>query len=1225
MEEIITSPPLSSSKFSGVKLFIQGITSNLLELASRLLNKLKSKKILIAKITLGLLVAALVLGIGLFVWSRDITAKLAVRRYFSVELPADADYKNLTLEQYKDLLAQISAKHPEQGVEDGLFIQDVVITQNGKPIPYGQTPPKGDINIDPTKLGDSDSDSYDDPEEPDGPTDSTDPTGPVGGVDELFPCDETDDGKDLYTQGTITDMFDNTFTDNCTGPYTLNEYWCQEGMSYDLGWFDCPNGCSDGACVYEGEDKPDPLEEDTKCSDTDKGKNYYEKGTLTTLRGISQTDVCIDKTTLTEFWCAEGTSYTAQQYDCPQGCDDGACVGSESEPDDSEDIAANENEPYVNEPFYIEYTSHESGSDQSELAEVEAKLQEIKELVHKYFPVLVELYGAPHNETGQTLTIVYSKEFSPFFSYLPQQNAINISNSNPATVVLGLLSAFHGEYFRNIPETWSYGMRYAVASIALNKFPENDNPFRSTLITNIRQDYEKFNTSEFPIWSTNINYKRDLFSSMEGAAYRTYLAMEAFMKVFWHCDNDIFAKLNTQLYNIPTDSKLWEDEKKLFETITAGTSVTVEGESLNTWYSHQHILHQTRTNPILLLQMLKLGQFYVLPRNNKVQVYVFRTDMDDEGFTFVPRVNVKTKVTAYDHTNTLVRRRDEHTSSSGVINFSLDDLSINTLGRYRIEAVTWSNVYESVNHQGYYEETSPPYWHGVVTNFGNGTVKAGGSTSVIEEVAIQNGVFEFSTSFIGASKFEVFDLEGNKLAEKSATSNMLNYFVVIESPTAPNTPTESEEGEAPTVTCGENWIEYESTEQGFKMKYPPDWFLYEPTTADFSAPFDHEAEQPGEAVSGSATMLYLVSTTDSASQLDPYNPLSYFQIATSRSDYLKKQYVNWFLDLEGQPIKATQTTFKNLPAEKYTTTGKGMAGEYYKESYYLQNAESLYTALELGMYITDELKESNQATLQCFLDSFEFLAGRDETGNFGETFKVFESDKLGFQINYPTRYLAHESTSSREPENNYIDPVASKTIVQFFEGGTPDGKRISIYRYTNPQNKSLEDFARSYWFSSGDELWHWETGGRDVVVVKSFDPTEVRTYLIKRGDFVFVLYADEGQGLNGNHRWGVQVMLERMIPTIEFLEGEGGSGMLDCDEQFLGVQNNNFCDGYSSRSVCGYIRHVYEDNREQTHSFDYDNACEFCTQFNWEGFSNVRGTELYVVGYKNGTCDDVGK
>jgi hypothetical protein len=101
-------------------------------------------------------------------------------------------------------------------------------------------------------------------------------------------CTDNDGGKNYYQKGTTTLSDGTKLTDYCmTGGYSDNvmEYWCTSD-GHGMGNFKCPNGCANGACV-KGTTPPTPT-----CSDSDGGKNYYQKGHCTDSRGASKDDSC---------------------------------------------------------------------------------------------------------------------------------------------------------------------------------------------------------------------------------------------------------------------------------------------------------------------------------------------------------------------------------------------------------------------------------------------------------------------------------------------------------------------------------------------------------------------------------------------------------------------------------------------------------------------------------------------------------------------------------------------------------------------------------------------------------------------------------------------------------------------------------------------------------------------------------------------------------------------
>ena len=84
---------------------------------------------------------------------------------------------------------------------------------------------------------------------------------------EGYKCVETDNGKDYYTYGEST--MGGTLSDVCSDSTTLNEYYCtRHGIS--IKTYECPNGCSNGACIAEN-------------------NNGNQKTQTTTNQGIGQT------------------------------------------------------------------------------------------------------------------------------------------------------------------------------------------------------------------------------------------------------------------------------------------------------------------------------------------------------------------------------------------------------------------------------------------------------------------------------------------------------------------------------------------------------------------------------------------------------------------------------------------------------------------------------------------------------------------------------------------------------------------------------------------------------------------------------------------------------------------------------------------------------------------------------------------------------------------------
>ena len=68
-------------------------------------------------------------------------------------------------------------------------------------------------------------------------------------------CVDTDGGKNYNLKGTVTPADSGAVKeDRCTGtptvsPNQLKEYFCNPDGSRGEEYYDCPNGCNDGACA----------------------------------------------------------------------------------------------------------------------------------------------------------------------------------------------------------------------------------------------------------------------------------------------------------------------------------------------------------------------------------------------------------------------------------------------------------------------------------------------------------------------------------------------------------------------------------------------------------------------------------------------------------------------------------------------------------------------------------------------------------------------------------------------------------------------------------------------------------------------------------------------------------------------------------------------------------------------------------------------------------------
>ena len=167
---------------------------------------------------------------------------------------------------------------------------------------------------------------------------------PVYSCQATLACSDSDNGKDYYNKGTTKGLYwQDTinkgplyYYDSCSGcddnmqncKY-VSEYICREDGKVDLLEYFCQNTCKDGACISSTTT--------IRCSDTDGGLNYYEKGSTMWGSDISSIDSCeADGITLREEGCVinpgpnQGTMLT-NFYKCPNGCKDGACIRGEKQ------------------------------------------------------------------------------------------------------------------------------------------------------------------------------------------------------------------------------------------------------------------------------------------------------------------------------------------------------------------------------------------------------------------------------------------------------------------------------------------------------------------------------------------------------------------------------------------------------------------------------------------------------------------------------------------------------------------------------------------------------------------------------------------------------------------------------------------------------------------------------------------------------------------------------
>ncbi len=83
-----------------------------------------------------------------------------------------------------------------------------------------------------------------------------------------------------------------------------------------------------------------------ECTETDDGKDFAVKGTTTYSKEgkeISKTvDQCLDESILEENFCDSDGKSDIERYECPEGCEDGACIGMKAAETPAEEVVEEE-------------------------------------------------------------------------------------------------------------------------------------------------------------------------------------------------------------------------------------------------------------------------------------------------------------------------------------------------------------------------------------------------------------------------------------------------------------------------------------------------------------------------------------------------------------------------------------------------------------------------------------------------------------------------------------------------------------------------------------------------------------------------------------------------------------------------------------------------------------------------------------------------------------------
>jgi hypothetical protein len=151
-----------------------------------------------------------------------------------------------------------------------------------------------------------------------------DPEAPGATPGKGIACTDSD-GSDANKKGTVKSNA-GTFTDGCVDKQVV-EYTCKDNKEQKT-LIACANGCKEGICVKEK-----PQQAQASCTDSDGGKNYDVKGYVSFPNDPSfgtngkKYDFCLDDDKqVKEYVCTGGEYKGDHNYECPNGCKDGACV-----------------------------------------------------------------------------------------------------------------------------------------------------------------------------------------------------------------------------------------------------------------------------------------------------------------------------------------------------------------------------------------------------------------------------------------------------------------------------------------------------------------------------------------------------------------------------------------------------------------------------------------------------------------------------------------------------------------------------------------------------------------------------------------------------------------------------------------------------------------------------------------------------------------------------------
>ncbi|MFC1721748.1 hypothetical protein ACFL0Z_02435 [Patescibacteria group bacterium] len=802
---------------------------------------------------LGIVIIALIIaGVIFLVWTNYQAKKRSQKPRYTAELPGGTDYTNLGPTQIMAALKQVDEKYPELtqeipvtsdlGDEQEIpallqqeqtqaatrteplppIIQDVILTQDGKDIPNGQSLGEPDLEISPSLFSDvsgtdeaatvtDSADATDTSEETAADTDSSSSrsSGEEATNDSSTESREADSSlqppelEDVAV-GTIfasetkwrgTDLGGVAGANNkCWSEAEEHEIAGQWAALLSSSSSDMKNTApdtvyktTDGAIVanskedlFDGNIQYPVLDPNGNPCGTASDCQVWTGSDARASGGHSE-NTCNDWTSTSQ--TVYGTTgmmfginnnrflYDQDQVNCqePQRL---YCV--RTDPNITREGAG----PTI---YYVGFYGDIYGN-QYDSAEVRDGLTTIKNEVEKIYPRLVESLGLPYDASNRRIYIGYPGAQGNY--YLPQYDTLFLNSTDRYTIAMGLADAFYGERAPLVPETWKYGMMQGtVESLGYGYLLPWD-------VYEYAIMYDLFNSDKFPILGTNINYPFDVLPASP-KFLRLKLASTA-MNTAKAYDSNLFANLNQKLYSIPLNSPAWENDAPLFAEV-ADVFPNIEGESPEQWYAKQYLLHQKQFS--YDIYYYTLGFVFTKPGSASwnVQLYESSYNSASKQSGFVAAVNTPKKITIRDEIDNIVYEQDHTTDSSGLIKINARDLGLYSKSRYSLQVGTGYNSREfQLTWLAGSDWSGDITDYGIVNYFGWGSIDivmpyGNSDIPVINDIPVENGVFFLKfpdnlTTWNWPMKLTVKDYTGKTALVKEVVNTARFSYLLVDSP-----------------------------------------------------------------------------------------------------------------------------------------------------------------------------------------------------------------------------------------------------------------------------------------------------------------------------------------------------------------------------------------------------------------------------------------------------------